>query len=358
MSDDEDDLGGGVDLTLLDKIVNDNAGFLPTGDSADPSSILKPLSGFLSDSIERFGKIADCAFVFATDPERDFGLLPGGRRHSHLIRLKGRTYSPSGRLHMIATGGNRGASSPGGEDEDELVKFLKAKGLSGRPLARYIGNEHVILWYPNGIGQPSLAVEVPVGDAGTADLPAIEKALGIFYDKRCRVPDKAIPFWHDAPKRVPRRFAEKDIQKSLLQTLESVLYKCRVEREPRLRDSEVDFAIYAKHAGRQAALCVIEVKVLREKRWHADAKLAKGCPPSVNRNNLLDGVEQAAFARNELIAPLAVLAAYDMRAKDDPAIMSTVAVTSKANNVECRRYFLYNSKKAYRKANPARAAEA
>lgn len=352
---DDDELGGGVDLTLLDKMVNKNAGVLPTADSDDPSAILKPLSGFLSDCIDRFGKISDCAFVFASDPEMDFGLLPSPKRHSHLVRPRGKSYSPSGRLHMLAAGGHRGASAPGAEDEKDVIKFLKVSGLSGRPLAWYLAKDRTIVWYPSGVDKPALAIPIPVGDASTVNLATVDTALDIFYDKRCRVPDNRIPFWHDAPYRVPNRFAEKDIQKSLFQTLEAVFHKCRVEPEVPLRDSKVDFVIYGPHAGRQAALCVIEVKVLREKRWHKDPKLANNCPASANRKNLIDGVEQAAFARTETIAPLAVMAAYDMRANDDASIMNTIAATSQTSKVECRRYFMYNSKVAYRKANPAKA---
>ena len=352
---DADDLGGGVDLKLLDKTVNKQVSYLSTADSDDPSAILKPLSGFLSDCIERFGKIEDCVFVFSSDPEVDFGLLPNPKRHSHLVRARGKSYSPSGRMHMLAAGGHRSVSVPGGGDEQGVITFLKAHGLSSRPLAWYFAKVRAIVWHPKGIKNPALAVQIPVGDSSTVNIATVDSALDIFYDKRCRVPDKRIPFWHDTRARVPNRFAEKDIQKSLLQTLEAVFHKCRVEPEVPLRDSQVDFVIYGPHAGRQAALCVIEVKVLREKRWHTNPKLANDCPASVNRKNLIDGVEQAAFARTETTAALAVMAAYDMRAKDDATIMNTVAVTSKTNNVECRRYFMYNSKVAYRKANPMKA---
>lgn len=349
-SEDDGGLGGNFDEDVFAEVGRVQIVDVPSEDSLNPSAIVRELARYLAPRLTAGSKISNCAFVYSPYLESDLTLMDGtAKRHHHLARSK--VHDPSGRVHLVATGLNEGISiEVDCDDPEALHAWLVVRHLTDRPIVWVEADDRRMVWYPNGMADEGSALTIEIAVKAPIDAARIEDELRIFYENIARVPRSDPSFWHDSDLHVPCANTEKAIQKTLSLVFDVRFHDDLVVREFPLSGSVVDFVIHQVGSGLPAPICALELKVLREKHHNEDGVKARRCPKNINAKAVDSGIEQAAIARDELGTHFAYLAAFDMRAADDDAIMAAVAAKAKQLSVTGRRYFMYNSKKTYRAA--------
>jgi hypothetical protein len=350
-ADSEEEFGGSFDEAMFGDVGRSQIADVPTEDSVDPASILRLVARFLGVRLtDGARETRNCLFVHCDDLERDRALgAEGAKRHHHLTRAK--SYDPFGRIHVVAAGLNEAWSLEFDCDDPEALHgWLAEHGMIQRPAAWIDPADGRLVWFPRGFADEKSALEMIVSIQGEIDASSIEEALRVFYEKFARVPASHPAFWASPPHHVPCKDTETEIQKALKMALDVYFHRDLVIREVPLLGSKIDFVIHQVASGPPKPACVLELKVLREKHHNLVPESANPCPPGVNVTAVDGGIRQSAVARNELGAGMAYLAAFDMRASDDNTIMADAAEVAGQLTVTCRRYFMYNSKQAYRAA--------
>jgi hypothetical protein len=216
-----------------------------------------------------------------------------------------------------------------------------------------VPHRRVLLWCPRGFADEDTTVEFEIPDE-IADVTqeSVEQGLQHFHKRHAEVPDPDLEFWKDARLFVPGAELERTIQKYLHLVLSSWFNESTVIKETTFKAGRIDLVIYA-HVSADAPLavaCNLELKVLKSKHYCEHPASANRCSRADNENAIIKGVDQAAEAKEELKSPLAMLCCYDVRDTDDDSIMSCVLTAATRRNVLCRRYFMYNSKESFRRA--------
>ena len=357
MTDDGDDdggLGGSFDEDVFGQVGRTQIADVPTEDSLDPAAMVRTVARYLSPRLGD-GAAKNCAFVHSPYLEDDLPLVDGAasKRHHHLTRSK--LHDPLGRVHVVAAGLNEGVSDEVDCDDPETLHgWLDARGMTERATVWVETADRRMVWYPRGMGDEvsSLTLDLPI--PGAIDDVAIEEALRIFHEKVAMIPRTDPSFWHDESLHVPCKEAEKAVQKALSIALDVHFHQDLVIREYKLPGSVVDFVIHQVGSGPPSPVCALELKILREKHHNEVAADARTCAKRTNTLSVTAGIEQAAIARDELGTRFAYLAAFDMRAADDDAVMVAAAAKATGLSVRTRRYFMYNSMKAYRASTVAK----
>ncbi|NMN06707.1 MULTISPECIES: hypothetical protein [unclassified Novosphingobium] len=358
MTDDTDDggLGGNFDEALFAEVSRTQIADVPTEDSLDPACMIRAVARYLSLRLGGDDAATNCAFVHSPYLISDVPLVNGATkmRHHHLTRS--RKHNPFGRVHLVSPGLNEAASEEVDCDDPEtLHAWLDARGMLDRPTVWIETASRRMVWYPNGMAgeDAALTLELPMPMPSDIDEAAIDEALRIFHEKVAMIPRSDPKFWHDPGLHVPCQDTEKLMQKALSIALDVHFHDDLVIREYKLAGSVVDFVIHQVGTGEPKPACALELKILREKHHHADAAKASPCAKRTNALSVTNGIEQAAIARDELGTRFAYLAAFDMRATDDDAVMTGAAAKAARLSVITRRYFMFNAKKSYRKATVA-----
>ena len=358
MTDDGDDdggLGGNFDEDVFGEVGRTQIVDVPTEDSLDPASMVRAVARYLSSRLAGDDGTTNCAFVHSPYLESDVPLVSGvtKMRHHHLTRSK--KHSPFGRVHLVSPGLNEAASEEVDCDDPEtLHAWLDARRMIDRPTVWVETADRRMVWYPHGMADEDAALTLDLPVPGDIDETAIDEALRIFHEKVAMIPRSDPKFWHDPGSHVPCEDTEKVMQKALSIALDVYFHDDLVIREYKLAGSIVDFVVHQVGTGGPKPSCALELKILREKHHNADAAKASPCPKRTNTLSVTDGIEQAAIARDELGTRFAYLAAFDMRANDDDAVMTSAAAKAASLSVNTRRYFMFNGKKPYRKATVAK----
>lgn len=353
--DDDGDLGGNFDEDVFGQVGRTQIADVPTEDSLDPAAIVRAAARYLSPRLGTQSAVANCAFVHSPYLEADLPLVKGAtwKRHHHLVRSK--VHVPFGRVHVVAPGLNEAVSEKVDCDDPEtLHAWLEARGLTDRPTVWAETADRRMVWYPHGMADEDTALTLDLPVPGAIDEAAIDEALRIFHEKVAMIPRSDPQFWHEARLHVPCDDTEKVMQKALSIALDVHFHDDLVMREYKLAGSVVDFVIHQVGTGDPLPVCALELKILREKHHNAVAADARPCAKRTNTLSVSDGIEQAAIARDELGTRFAYLATFDMRAADDDAVMISSATKANSLSVTTRRYFMFNSKKAYRAATVAK----
>ena len=350
--------GGGVDLEIVAETAIGDVDDLPNDDSKSPMAILLPLTRYLWRWIERRegSAISDVPvlFLFSEYPRNDsqtFGAIP------HALFFADPTHEIQGRIYFSNSQLRLASSIEGGfRTIDEAVLFLKKKGLDTRTAVIAQPKLRTLLWCPNGVSDEmrSLEFEVPRPLADVSR-QTVDKGLLHFHGHHAQVPDSELGLWHDAKTFVPAKDLEKLIQRYLRIVLQAFFREGIVVRELNLKAGRVDLAIWMKLQGVQAAACVLELKVLKSRHHSRVPAKASRCSNAANEAAIIKGLDQVSETRIELGSPLAFLCCYDAREKNDKSIMSCISGPASKKNVHCRRYYMYNSKEAYRRAQPGSA---
>jgi hypothetical protein len=355
VTDDDDGFGGSFDEAVFGEVARTQIVEVPTEDSLDPAAMVRTLARYMSDRLATISDTtANCAFVHSPYLETDLPLVDEApKRHHHLARSK--AHEPFGRVHIIAPGLNESVSTElDCDDPETLHAWLKARGLIDRPMVWVETGHRRMVWYPHGMADEETALAMDLPASGAIDAAAIEDALRIFHEKVAIVPRTDPAFWHDDKHHVPCKDTEKVVQKALSIALDVHFHRDLVIREYKLPGSVVDFVIHQVGTGDPSPVCALELKILREKHHNEVAANARRCAKRTNTLSVTDGIAQAAVARDQLGTRFAYLAAFDMRAVDDDTVMTNAAAKASSLSVTARRYFMYNSKKAYRTATVAR----
>jgi hypothetical protein len=337
--DDDGGLGGNFDEDVFGEVGRTQIVDVPTEDSLDPASMVRAVARYLSSRLAGDDGTTNCAFVHSPYLESDVPLVSGvtKMRHHHLTRSK--KHSPFGRVHLVSPGLNEAASEEVDCDDPEtLHAWLDARRMIDRPTVWVETADRRMVWYPHGMADEDAALTLDLPVPGDIDETAIDEALRIFHEKVAMIPRSDPKFW----------------QKALSIALDVYFHDDLVIREYKLAGSIVDFVVHQVGTGEPKPSCALELKILREKHHNADAAKASPCPKRTNTLSVTDGIEQAAIARDELGTRFAYLAAFDMRANDDDAVMTSAAAKAASLSVNTRRYFMFNGKKPYRKATVAK----
>ncbi|MES2497540.1 MAG: hypothetical protein V4618_15615 [Pseudomonadota bacterium] len=343
------DLGGTFDLGEMRDVERAHIDKTPGRDSADPAALSRLIATFVDSHLNNGNAdtMAACVFVHSPDLVADKALSGAEKDHHHLLRKS--PYSPFGRLHFVAAGGHRAVSLERDcEDPEKLHDWLDEKGLLDRPIIWARPQDKALTYYPLGFADEDSAIDAALLAPQHVTKASVEEALAIFHDTVTLLPRPMPRLWHAPALHVPCEYTEKRIQEALEIALWMRFHKGRVEREREFPGSKIDFVIWDRPNGKLEPGCALELKVLREKHFGEPAHIAKKCYPATNTKAVNKGIKQAAFARNELGAPIAIMAAFDMRQLDCDKIMKTTKAFANAQNVECHRFHMMTSNNDYR----------
>jgi hypothetical protein len=351
---------GGADLAIVAETAVADLGSVPAIDSQFPLAIVLPLIRYVRRWLS--GRAPDvvgeqpAVFVFSEYPRIDRE-TQRAVPHSHLYAnldhdIRGRVHFSSAQLKYASS------IAVGFESLDAVGTDLAERGLIERPTAIILPHRRVLLWCPRGVVDEDTTVEFEIPDE-IADVTqeSVERALKHFHKRHAEVPDPDLEFWKDPGRFVPGADLERTIQKYLHLILSSWFRESTVIKEATFKAGRIDLVIYA-HLSADAPLavaCNLELKVLKSKHYCEHAPSASRCSRAENEDSVIKGVDQAAETREELKSPLALLCCYDVRDTDDESIMSCVLAVSARRNVLCRRYFMYNSKESFRRAQAGSA---
>lgn len=352
-----DDLGGGVDRDLLRLVARRDILAIPPRDADDPAAMLLIVSELIERAHETRGaaEMSGCVFVLSEYPDEDRDAFP----EMDDIRQLRRKREPDifGRLHIAGVGADRCLSMKADcRNIKAVTALLERHAIDHRPAAAFDASSRSLLWFPDGVRNPVSMRQLPLSWNTTIGTDEMDAALDAFHNSQTREHRTGAKYWSQAAQRVPCRNTEKAIQEDLRLALEVRFYGIgRVDREPVLKGSTVDFAIYAeRRAGEFEAASVLEVKVFREYHFPEKGGRPKKCPQGTNADALESGIEQAVVAQRAIGAPLAYVASYDMRASDDNVIMDMHKALAAGYGTTCRRYFMEIDSRAFRKAVLAR----
>ena len=133
---DYDDLGGGVDRRLMQRIVRRDVLSIPGRDASDPSAMLQPAVELVEKAFATLGRrrSKDCAFLLSEYPDRDQAIFPDMKPSRHLRRQ--RAPSVFGLLHVVTSGLDWALSvDVDCGDLEALHDWLSERSLEHRPAA-------------------------------------------------------------------------------------------------------------------------------------------------------------------------------------------------------------------------------
>jgi hypothetical protein len=351
---------GGADLATVAETAIADLGSVPAVDSQFPLGMVLPLIRYVRRWLS--GRAPDAigeqpaVFVFSEYPRIDRETQKAVP-HSHLYANL--AHDIQGRVHFSSAQLKYASSIVVGFDSLDAVQAdLAGRGLIERPTAIILPDRRVLLWCPRGVADEDTTAEFEIPDE-VADVTqeSVERALRHFHKRHAEVPDPDLEFWKDPGRFVPGADLERTIQKYLHLVLSSWFCDSTVIKEATFKAGRIDLVIYA-YLGTDAPLvvaCNLELKVLKSKHYCDHPPSASRCSRAENEDAVIKGVDQAAETKEELKSPVAFLCCYDVRDTDDESIMACVVAAAARRNVFCRRYFMYNSKESFRRAQPESA---
>ena len=206
-------------------------------------------------------------------------------------------------------------------------------------------------WYPAGLSQPD-KVELKPLDGDVSPEAVFEAIEELFQE--CFITPTSMPqgmnLWHEAAKNRPKQEAETLIQSHLKAGLVLRFPYCKVRHEVRQQAGRTDIEIEQVNAKDRSIVtrhAIIELKVLR-----SFGSSGNSVPETQAEKHIEEGVRQALAYRHNKNARWSALCCFDMRRDDvgDSTCFAQVKGFADSKEVLLRRWFLYASSSAYRKA--------
>jgi hypothetical protein len=239
-----------------------------------------------------------------------------------------------------------------GRDLNAVFERLISVGLGVRPTVVILGGGHEAVLCPNGVENEQTSARIPLRSV-TVSRASVDSLLNEFYENWLQTPQDFAPVWHSARRRVPVENTEKVIEGLLFPFARATFRTTHVvRREDEMLSGRADISILPRPDRIASGSCVVELKVLRSRRYHLDPGKAATCPAAVNEQAIVDGLNQGLSYRQDLSCELAFLCCYDMRSENSDTILQQYATEASTKKVDLRRYYLYGSSKEYRGSKP------
>lgn len=363
-----DTMGGGIEVEALVATAREDVCTLPMGNQTDAHRFASAVLNYLRHWMER--RSADdplrsgfVAFVLSGDLSNEGDRLGAGMtQHFFNTRLDN---SLGGNL-LLSTASGRTvrtlalASQEFGDVVDEVTEWdsngLPPMGERAAVLANLANGMAYVCYAGTHAREPDGDLSaVPfdlLAPRTVVDALAVIRFLEHAHDVCLATPQRGLAaVWDDPTQGVPVKEAEQTIQAILRVMAEYTFKTCRVAGEPSMGDSRADVLIYPVVEG-IGERTLIELKVLREKHWNKIPANATKCRPSVNRNAVIKGIDQAREYTEIFAMKNALLCVYDMRKHDDPALTDSLGTTADRLDVKMLRYYLYRSSEHRRQSRP------
>jgi hypothetical protein len=352
-------IGGGADDVVAALTAREDLRSAPLAEHDKPLQFVDSVLRYAQVWLSANQAISDgpggfAAFVYSERPRQDPQLMTGAQ----FVRgfRKAYDHSLSGVVHLATAGADYVYRTQSGASSlHEMLEALANYQLGDRPTVVLDLSNLCALYYPAGADEEETVTEYSVR-AGTAVVNAqsVDEFLSRFYDIYLRVPTKGLEFWSHEYYYVPRSDIEDAIQNQLKLAARLHFEGCITQGEVDTEEGRADVSI-APEYGRAGEPVVLELKVLRAKYHHEKPKLATSCSEAVNQKWAADGIDQADRYRRRMKAVHAFTCCYDMRKTDDDSIITALQADADRLQVLLRRYFMYNSAKAARRASPTSA---
>ena len=347
-------LGGGAAEEVLRETAQREVDNIPTGSAGDPSTFVTAVLDYLQDRRAKtnglLGFSGVAVFVSPPYPQReasarDFERVPGFQFAWNR--------NIGGAIHVV--GANLGEvfelPSQCSANDGAFAAMLRLR-LHEWPavIADADGSQAIIC--PGGTQNESGSLKVRLQDAPMTSA-AVDGLLTDFYENWLITPNESAPVWHHPGRRVPAENAEKAVQRLLFPFARATFRKTHdVRKEDDTMAGRADITLMPRADRPSPESCVLELKVLRERHFHSDSHQAAACPPTVNEQAVVDGINQGMMYQRQLHNTMTYLCCYDFRAADDDTILSKYASDAASKGITCRRYYLYASAPEYRTAQP------
>ena len=241
------------------------------------------------------------------------------------------------------------------EDDDALFAYVTDTLAMGQTAAILYDPKHPnphIRHYPSGLSDLEDFAEVSVAtvpitvDSVTAAIESTHAEMMVTPDAQ---PD-TLALWTKPTKFWPYKEAEKRAQGYLQIALNTAFPTCTIRAEQPGPAGRLDIEIVENDPIERTKISqhgILELKVLRS-FGSTGTKVYK----KENAEAVKSGVEQAAAYRDEKKAPWGVLVCFDMQAEDggNGACFKHVKKLAQTLDVHLRRWFLFNSSRAFRRA--------
>lgn len=345
--------GGGADDDVIRHTAADDLGVIPAGNADEAVAFITRVIDYAKSRITAKAAplTAPAVFIFVKYPSRT------ARKHG-MNRIRAFYVNPiwavEGALHVAnAALGEVFELTQACTDPRSAFDKVVSLGLHECPTVILLPDPNAIILCPYGVESEDACTHIPLRSEPVT-VQAVDLFLSRFHESWLETPHHHTKIWHDKDTFVPLDRTEKRIQDLLFPYARASFGDTHnVREEDDTKSGRSDITITPKAPTMAGGSCVLELKVLRAKRYHEQPTKAKNCPPAVNAQAVSGGITQALNYRRDLAVNLAFLCCYDMRRKhNDDAIIRRFDKDAKVADVRLRRYFLFNSAEAYRDAQP------
>ena len=240
------------------------------------------------------------------------------------------------------------------EDDDALFRLVTdTLDLGATPAIIFDPRSSAseLRFYRNGMDDPERCDLLSFGD-GEITLDRITAVIQHVYDQCLKTPEAQIhpgKLWADHKKWQAAKDAEALVHLQLKAGLAGAFLTCTIRHEQPMPEGRLDLEIEEAdplNSGHVTRHALLELKILRSFGCGGETYTAQQTLDWVR-----SGVEQAAAYRDNKNANYAILCCFDMRKSDtNEACFAHVRDLARSLSVELRRWFLYNTSKAYRAA--------
>jgi hypothetical protein len=345
-------VGGGAIEELIRETAKSDVVRLPAAAAGDPAAFMAEVISYARERSARPGAMltAPAVFILSEYPARI-------AEEQGLPRVRGFKVSfdndISGGVYITGSGLGEVYGAPADcSSVNAVFEELTRRSLHTLPAVILLPGTEVIDCRQGAINEDR-CVTIPI-QWEPVTVASVDFFLDGFYRSYIQRPHEGAPIWHDRNRHVPSKGTEQVIQKLLIPVARAFFSTTHhVNDETDVDSGRLDVSLLPYDPAVAGGSCVLELKVLREKAFRQNAKLARPYADRENAEALRKGITQALNYRRDLRCEHAFLCAYDMR-KDytNQELLERFAGDAVANNVLVRRFFAFTSAEAYRRAQP------
>ncbi len=228
----------------------------------------------------------------------------------------------------------------GDNHQSNCESVLKA-GL-GDATAVVLGiNSDNVVYLPNGINGSNWLLKLNSTN-NPLDDPTLSAYLENFNEENLNSPETRGDIWIDASQWIPKKLAEKAIQKMLVIGLRTAFLEHVVLVETTLTNGRADLWIKSRNSSSSENV-ILELKAIRSK-----SSSGKDVAESTMISHLDEGVTQASEYRKKVGGTAAYLCVYDMRKSKGGNVIDTTTPKCDTAKVSLKVYNVDNSSKSTR----------
>lgn len=350
MTDSIPPIGGGADEDVVRATASEDLGSIPVAPQSDPLAFADAVASYCRKWFQRAEKRKGVtAFVSDTrshwdDEERVYAF-----QKSYGEQLDGCIHRGDPSLTRVLRTADHGSTIAG------LANAIVSGGLGMAPTVLVDLEEGELTVYPAGLEAEETAQTLLVGATESVIGGAtVREFLDRFHHICTRVPTPGIQLWANAAHGVPVQRIEEVLGNYLVLSARWSFEDVYIRPELVTEEGRADVLIGPAKAA-VGEPCLLELKVLRDRAFHADWKKARRYTPKEHEDWLAKGVDQAETYRGVTEADVAFLCCYDMRDDDGDEILDCVRDTAKEKDIILLRYYVTRSHEDSRRRRPGSA---